>query len=110
MKYLFITLSITFQLLNVAIASTNKQTINIAVTEKGFEPATLKVAPNQEISLAFTRKTDSTCATEIIFPAQKIKKELPLNKAVTINLGILKKGEVSFSCGMNMVNGVINVQ
>ena len=82
----------------------------LLVTEKGFEPATLKVAPNQEISLAFTRKTDSTCATEIIFPAQKIKKELPLNKAVTINLGILKKGEVSFSCGMNMVNGVINVQ
>ena len=75
MKYLFITLAITFQLLNVAIASTNKQTINIAVTEKGFEPATLKVAPNQEISLAFTRKTDSTCATEIIFPAQKIKKD-----------------------------------
>lgn len=110
MKYLFVTLAITFQFLNVAVASNNKQTLNVAVTEKGFEPATLKVAPNQDVSLAITRKTDSTCATEIIFPAQKIKKELPLNKTVTISLGKLKKGEVNFSCGMNMVSGVINVQ
>lgn len=110
MKYLFITLAVAFQLFNVAIASTKKQTINVMVTEKGFEPALLKVTQNQDITLAITRKTDSTCATEIVFPAQKIKKELPLNKTVTINLGKIKKGEINFSCGMDMISGVINVQ
>jgi plastocyanin domain-containing protein len=110
MKILFIAAAITLQVFNLANASTNKQTINVAVTEKGFEPSSLKASPGQDISLAVTRKTDSTCAKEILFPSQKIKKELPLNKTVTINLGKLKKGEVSFSCGMNMVSGVINVQ
>jgi plastocyanin domain-containing protein len=110
MKSLFIATAITFQILNMANASASKQIINISVTEKGFEPSTLKVNSGDDISLAVTRKTDSTCAKEILFPAQKIKKELPLNKTVTINLGKLKKGEVSFSCGMNMVSGVINVQ
>jgi plastocyanin domain-containing protein len=110
MKSFIIATAVTFQIFNMANASTNKQTINVLVTEKGFEPSSLKAGPDQEISLAVTRKTDSTCAKEILFPAQKIKKELPLNKTVIINLGKLKKGEVSFSCGMNMVSGVINVQ
>lgn len=110
MKNLFIAMTVIFQFSNTAIASSNKQTINVWVTEKGFEPTVLKVKQNQDISLSITRKTDSTCAKEIIFPAQKIKKELPLNKAVTIKLGKLKKGDIHFSCGMDMVSGVINVQ
>ena len=110
MKFLLIAAAISFQTLNLANAATSKQPIAVAVTEKGFEPSTLKASPGEDVSLAFTRKTDSTCAKEIIFPDQKIKKELPLNKTVTINLGKLKKGNVNFSCGMNMVSGVVNVQ
>jgi plastocyanin domain-containing protein len=110
MKFLLIAAAISFQVFSTSNATANKQAINVAVTENGFEPSTIKAGHDQDIILAFTRKTDSTCAKEIIFPKQKIKKELPLNKTVTINLGKQQKGDVSFSCGMNMVSGVINVQ
>lgn len=36
----------------------------------------------------FTRKTDITCAEEVVIPldGQKIEKELPLNEAVAVEL------------------------
>jgi plastocyanin domain-containing protein len=77
------------------------------VTEKGFEPGTLTVQPGTQITLKITRKTDSTCATAVQVPSKKIKKELPLNKAVAIDLGVLAKGEIRFACGMNMIEGKI---
>lgn len=94
----------------VAFSATNIETIKIVVSEKGFEPSTIKTNTNKEIILALTRTTDATCATEIIIPSKKLKKILPLNKTVDIKLGKLKKGQISFSCGMDMLNGVINVQ
>lgn len=86
------------------------QTINMVATENGFEPLKAKVKPNEEVILSITRKTDSTCAREISIPSKKIKKELPLNKTVTVNLGKLSKGDIKFSCGMDMYQGVITAQ
>jgi len=106
MKNIFF-LSLVF-LSATAFAST--ETINVAVTEKGFEPSVIKVDSKKETILSVTRKTDSTCAKEIVFVSKKIKRDLPLNTVVAINLGKLPKGEVKFSCGMDMVSGVINVQ
>ncbi|MDD4976811.1 MAG: cupredoxin domain-containing protein [Bacteriovorax sp.] len=96
--------------LNFASAATNIETIKVLASEKGFEPSTIKVDANKEVILAVTRNTDSTCAKEILIPSKKLKQELPLNKTVFIKLGKLKKGQVSFSCGMDMFTGVINVQ
>ena len=86
------------------------QSIEIQVTEKGFEPSSIDVKPGSSITLVVTRKTDSTCATEIQVPSKKIKKSLPLNQAVKIDLGKLDKGEIRFGCGMNMVSGKIFVR
>jgi plastocyanin domain-containing protein len=82
-----------------------KQTVDLVVTEKGFEPSTIDVKPGEPVVLKVTRKTDSTCSTKIQIPAKKIKKDLPLNKTVTIEIGSLEKGEIRFGCGMNMMEG-----
>lgn len=37
----------------------------------------------------------------------KIKKGLPLNKEIKVDLGTLKKGDIRFACGMNMVSANI---
>ena len=94
----------------LAKASKTKQSINLSVTEKGFEPSSIDVKPGESVILKVTRKTDSTCATAIQIPAKKIKKDLPLNKTVSIDLGKLDKGEIRFACGMNMVSGIISVK
>jgi plastocyanin domain-containing protein len=110
MKTMLKMLFITLFTLNFATAATNAETIKIVASEKGFEPSSIKVNADKEVILAVTRNTDATCAKEILIPLKKITQELPLNKTITINLGKLKKGQINFSCGMNMYTGVINIQ
>ncbi len=81
------------------------KTIELSVTEKGFEPSTVDVMPGTNVILKVTRKTDSTCAKQIQIPSMKIKKDLPLNETVSIEVGKLEKGEIRFGCGMNMMEG-----
>ena len=83
--------------------------IDIAITEKGFEPESVTVEKGVAIELAFTRKTDKTCATEIAVPSLKLKQALPLNQAVVVAL-TPDKDDVSFACGMNMLRGKIVVK
>lgn len=98
--------------LNIAYAkdALSSQVIDVIVTEKGFEPSSIDVKANQPVILKVTRKTDSTCATEIQIPSRKVKKELPLNETVSIDLGKVKEGDLSFACGMNMIKGQLHVK
>lgn len=80
----------------------------LTVTEKGFEPSSLKVKAGMPVTLKITRKTNATCAREITVPSQKLKVDLPLDKEVTVKLASLSKGEVKFGCAMDlMIGGVI---
>lgn len=97
----------------IAMASdkTKMQTVDLLVTENGFEPKIVHVKPGSPVTLKITRKTDSTCATQIQVPTKNIKKDLPLNKTVLVDLGKLEKGEIRFGCGMDMMaGGQIHVQ
>ena len=86
-------------------------TVNLSVTEKGFEPNKFDVETNKPIKLNITRRTDSTCSTSIQIPSLKVKKDLPLNKTVSVELGKLAKGEIRFGCGMSMMDsGIIYVK
>jgi plastocyanin len=84
--------------------SPKTQSVKIEVTEKGFLPSEINVLPGTDVTLEVTRKTDTTCSTEIQVPSKKIKKALPLNQPVSIALGKLDKGEIRFGCGMNMMD------
>ena len=83
--------------------------IEIAITEKGFSPGRVNVEAGIAIELVFTRKTDKTCATEVAVPSLKIKKPLPLNEPVGVEVTPVK-GEVNFTCGMNMLKGKLVVK
>lgn len=87
-----------------------QQIVQLSVTEKGFEPDKIIVKPGTHVILNITRKTDSTCATQIKISEKKIKKDLPLNKVVTLDIGTLEKGKIKFACGMDMISGFIVVE
>lgn len=93
-----------------AFAELKEQIVDLQVTEKGFEPSTVDVKPGMPVTLKVTRKTDATCAKQIKIQSKNIKKDLPLNKTVTIALGKLDIGEIRFGCGMDMVSGNIFVK
>jgi plastocyanin domain-containing protein len=87
--------------------------IEISVTEKGFEPEKITVKKGQPLRLVFTRKTEKTCAKEVVVRVsdeQKIEQKLPLDTPVEIPVTFPKSGELAYGCGMNMITGVITVQ
>jgi plastocyanin domain-containing protein len=94
----------------VAAGEEKARTIELSVTEKGFEPSKVTVKKGEPLHLVVTRKTEQTCATSIDIKDAGIKKDLPLNTAVAIDFTPQKSGEVRYACGMGMLGGVILVQ
>ena len=91
-----------------AFATVATNEYKMLVTEKGYEPSSLKVKAGQPVVLKITRKTNATCAREITIPGQKLKIDLPLDKEVTVKVSALQKGEIKFGCAMDlMIGGVI---
>ncbi len=85
------------------------QAIEIAVTSDGFVPASIKVKHDQPVKLVVTRKTDRTCATEIVIKDQGINQRLPLNQPVVVEFTPKRAGQLRYACGMDMIAGVIVV-
>ncbi len=86
------------------------QAIELSVTRDGFVPANIQVKKGQPVTLVVTRKTDRTCATEIVIKEMGINQPLPLNKPVVVQFTPVKSGQLRYACGMDMISGVIVVQ
>jgi plastocyanin domain-containing protein len=94
----------------VLAAAPAARTVDLAVTEKGFEPDKVEVKRGEPVHLVVTRKTDATCAKELVIRDQGIRKELPLNQPVSIDFTPQRAGEIKYACGMGMLAGVLVVQ
>jgi plastocyanin domain-containing protein len=94
---------------SLALAAPEQRRIEISVTVKGFEPARVEVVKDQPLQLVVTRKTDQTCAKQILIPDANIKADLPLDKPVTFSFTPKRSGELKYTCGMNMITGVLQV-
>jgi plastocyanin domain-containing protein len=83
------------------------RTFELAVTGDGFVPARLKVQKGEKVRLVVTRRTEKTCATEIVIEGQGIEKPLPMNEPVTVEFVAQKSGEIHYACKMGHVRGVV---
>lgn len=91
--------------------TTTVRSIALTVTSEGFEPATIKLRSNEPVKLVVTRKTDETCATDLVIDGTDIKVALPLNEPVEVAWTPKKAGTVKFGCAMGMmVSGVLLVE
>ena len=77
------------------------------MTDRGFEPARAEVPRGQAFTLVVMRKTDQTCAKEILIPALNERRTLPLNQAVRIDVPKGVADTMSYVCGMHMLGGAI---
>jgi hypothetical protein len=90
--------------------------VKVEVTESGFVPESIPAEAGKPITLAITRKTDRTCAREILFKNQEgtgttPKTDLPLNKEVEVTYTPKAAGKVAFGCAMGMmIAGVLDVR
>ena len=83
----------------------------VAVTadENGFKPSSVSFKKGEAASLVFTRTSDDTCATEVVFPDLNVKKDLPKGKPVTIEIPTDKEQKLTFQCGMGMYKSTVVV-
>jgi len=86
------------------------QTARVILTEQGYKPDSIRLWRGIPARITFVRQAEGTCGTEIVLPAQGIKRALPLNKPVVVAFTPNKSGEFSFTCGMGMLRGKIVVQ
>jgi plastocyanin domain-containing protein len=86
--------------------------LRVTANEHGFSPPSLALPKGAAGSLAtvtFLRTTDQTCATEVVFPELDLKKTLPLNQPVAVQVPNDAARTLSFQCGMGMYKGALVV-
>ena len=85
-----------------------RDSVNIIVSG-GYSPEVVSIPFGKTTKLNFIRKDPSSCLEEVVLGDFKVRKYLPLNQRVSIEITPQKQGEYTYSCGMNMVHGKIRV-
>jgi RND family efflux transporter MFP subunit len=85
------------------------QSMRVEIGEQGFVPDRLTLRAGVPAQITFVRTTNNTCATEVVFPSLGVKRALPLNEPVTIEV-TPARGELAFACGMDMLKGTVVVE
>ena len=84
--------------------------VAISVTENGFVPNEIHLRAGQPVTLVVTRRTEKTCATELVLKDYDISRKLPLNESVRIPFTPTQSGSLTYSCAMGMIQGHIVVE
>ena len=85
-----------------------EDSVDITV-DGGYSPEVIFIPKGKTTTLNFLRKDSNSCLEELNMPDFKVKKYLPLNKNVEVELIPQIPGEFTYSCGMNMYKGKIKV-
>ncbi len=80
------------------------------IVDGGYQPEVISVPKGKTTKLNFTSKDPLSCLEEVVLSDFKIKKYLPLNEKVTIEITPKESGEYRFECGMNMFHGKLIVK
>ena len=78
--------------------------------EGGYSPEAISVPVGRTTTLNFTRTDPTECLDTVVLGDFNIRKELPLNKKISIEITPKKKGTFIYSCGMSMYHGKIIVE
>jgi plastocyanin domain-containing protein len=79
------------------------------LVEGGYSPNIISIPKGKTTTINFFRKDQSSCLEEVLLPDFKIKKYLPLNKKISIQISPKESGTFEISCGMNMFHGKVKV-
>lgn len=86
--------------------------VELKVSNQGFQPARVRGHAGESLTLVVRYdKSAGECGKEIVLPAQKVRVTLTEQQPAEIALVLpTEKGEVSFTCGMDMLRGAIIVE
>ena len=90
-----------------AASADGRAVVKVTVDGSGYHPSEAKAPGGKPVRLEFTRTSDEGCGQQLVFPALDIKKDLPLNQPVAVDVTMPASGKVAFTCGMDMYRGSI---
>ncbi len=76
----------------------------------GYSPEVISIPRGKLTKINFLRTDPTDCLSEVVLSDFRIKKYLPLNEKVSIEITPQRLGEFKFSCGMNMFHGKVIVK
>jgi plastocyanin domain-containing protein len=82
----------------------------VTVDGKGFTPSSIEFKKGEKGAITFTRTSDDTCAKEVVFPEINLKKDLPLNKPVVVEVPTDTARTLTFTCGMGMFKSAVVIR
>lgn len=103
----FSTLSACNKKADASAAADGRPVVKVAVDGSGYHPSEAKAPAGKPVRLEFTRTSDEGCGQQLVFPSLNIKKDLPLNQPVAVDVTMPASGKVAFTCGMDMYRGSI---
>lgn len=92
------------------VTDENGTRVTLEVTTAGFVPASVVVPAGKPVTLSVTRRTDKTCATELVMKGHDIDLKLPLDETVEVTFVPDEAGTLDYACAMDMIKGRIVVQ
>lgn len=84
--------------------------VAIVAGDNGFLPNKISLERGKVTVLRFTRTTDATCATRVVFPELGIEKPLPLNEPVEVEIPTDRPRTLTFQCGMGMYKSQVVIK
>lgn len=76
----------------------------------GYSPEVISIPKGKLTKINFLRTDPTECLSEVVLGDFKIRRELPLNQKVSVEVTPQKTGEYTYSCSMNMYHGKIVVR
>ncbi|HEY3500769.1 MAG TPA: cupredoxin domain-containing protein [Polyangiaceae bacterium] len=93
-----------------AAAADGRAEVRVTVDAVGYHPEETRAAAGKPVRLVVTRTTDEGCGQELVIPSLKLKRDLPLNQPVAVDLTMPASGKLAFTCGMDMMKGALVAQ
>ncbi len=80
------------------------------IVNGGYSPEVISIPKGKTTKITFIRHNSNSCLEEVVLGDFKIRKQLPLNKPVMVEVTPQEAGEFGYSCGMGMFHGKIVVK
>ena len=79
------------------------------VVSGGYRPDVVVAKKGVPLRITFDRREDNPCSDEVVLPEFKVRRKLPAFGKTEVTVVPERTGEFPFSCGMNMLHGMIRV-
>jgi len=92
-----------------AIPGDGPQEVRVTVRD-GYEPSVIEVEAGRTVRLLFRREEVASCSDTVLIPEWRIVQRLPAHQETAVEFTPRKPGSYPFTCGMNMMRGMIVVR